>query len=211
MKHLLIIGARGYGREVYNTAVESIGYGVEYDIKGFLDDKKDALDGYEGYPIIVDSVENYHIEADDVFICALGDVNYKKKYIDLIVEKGGVFINLIHKTAFVEKNTTIGVGCIISRFDQISCDVKIGNFVTMNHMVVVGHDAEIGDYSHLNCFSFMGGFSKIGECVTLQTSAILMPHKKVGNNSTIGVASVALKNVRENKTVYGNPANVIEF
>ena len=37
MKHLLIIGARGWGREVYNYAIESRGYRTEFDIKGFLD------------------------------------------------------------------------------------------------------------------------------------------------------------------------------
>ena len=29
MKNLLIIGARGFGREIYNLALESIGYGTE--------------------------------------------------------------------------------------------------------------------------------------------------------------------------------------
>ena len=45
MKHLLIIGARGFGREVYDLAMDCIEAGAEFDIKGFLDDKKDALDG----------------------------------------------------------------------------------------------------------------------------------------------------------------------
>ena len=34
MKHLLIIGARGFGREVYNYAIDSVGYGEEFGIKG---------------------------------------------------------------------------------------------------------------------------------------------------------------------------------
>lgn len=53
MKNLLIIGARGFGREIYNLALESIGYGTEFTIKGFLDDKKEVLDGYDGYPSII--------------------------------------------------------------------------------------------------------------------------------------------------------------
>ena len=53
MKNLLIIGARGFGREVYNTALESVGYEKEFIVKGFLDGKSDALNGYEGYPPII--------------------------------------------------------------------------------------------------------------------------------------------------------------
>lgn len=206
MKHLLIIGARGFGREVYNTSLEAVGYGKDFDIKGFLDDKTDALNGYEGYPPIINSVEDYQIENNDVFICALGDVHYKKKYIDIILDKGGVFINIIHKTAVIERNSIIGKGCILSRNVQISCDVKIGDYVTMNNMVVVGHDAVIGDYSHLNSMSFMGGYSELKELVTMNTMAILQPHKKMGKNSVAGAGSFMYKNVKDNTTVFGNPA-----
>lgn len=206
MKHLLIIGARGFGREVYNTALESIGYGTEYVVKGFLDDKEDALDCYEGYPSIISSVEEYKIEVDDAFICALGDVHYKKKYVDLILAKGGEFVNVIHKTAVIERNSTIGKGCVISRNVQISCDVWIGNFVTMNNMVVVGHDAVIGNYSHLNSMSFVGGYSELKEYATMHTSSILQPHKKIGKHSVAGAGAFVYKSIKDNVTVFGNPA-----
>jgi hypothetical protein len=44
MKQLIIIGARGFGREVYSLAKRSIGYNEDFVMKGFLDDKLDALD-----------------------------------------------------------------------------------------------------------------------------------------------------------------------
>ena len=59
MKHLVIIGARGAGREVYLLATQMKEYGNEFDIKGFLDDKSNALDGLDGYPPILSSVEKY--------------------------------------------------------------------------------------------------------------------------------------------------------
>ena len=49
MKNLLIIGARGFGREIFNMAHDCNGFGSEFIIKGFLDDKKDALDNFNGY------------------------------------------------------------------------------------------------------------------------------------------------------------------
>ena len=36
VKHLVIVGAGGFGREMYGAALESVGYGVEFDVKGFL-------------------------------------------------------------------------------------------------------------------------------------------------------------------------------
>lgn len=211
MKNLLIIGARGYGREIYNLAHDCIGYGTEFIIKGFLDDKADALDNYSGYAQILDSVEHYQIQKDDVFICALGDVKYKKKYVELILAKGGEFINLIHKTAYIERNTTIGKGCIICKHVVISCDIKIGDFVTFQAFTNIGHDAQIGSFCQLNAFSFMGGFSQIGNMVTLHTKAVIHPKVIVEDNSTVGVASVAIRRVKAGTTVYGNPAKKLEY
>ena len=53
MKHLLIIGARGWGREVYEIAKACIEKNADFAIKGFLDDKADALNAYENYPQII--------------------------------------------------------------------------------------------------------------------------------------------------------------
>ena len=42
MKNLIIIGARGFGREYHNGLKLRDDYGKDVIIKGFLDDKKDA-------------------------------------------------------------------------------------------------------------------------------------------------------------------------
>ena len=49
MKHLVIIGAGGYGREMYGAALGSVGYGTEFDVKGYLDGNADALNGNSGW------------------------------------------------------------------------------------------------------------------------------------------------------------------
>ena len=53
MRHLVIIGAGGFGREVYGVAREAVGYGTDFDVKGYLDAKADALAGFEGYPPVI--------------------------------------------------------------------------------------------------------------------------------------------------------------
>ena len=210
MKNLLIIGARGFGREIYNLAKECEGYNTEFIIKGFLDDNVKALDGYLNYPSIISSVEDYKPEREDVFICALGDVYYKKKYVDIILSKGGNFINLIHPTAYISSNVEIGTGCIIGRSVQISCDVKIGNYVTLQVFVDIGHDCIIGDFCHLNSYTFMGGYVELEDMVTLHTASIIHPHKKVGYGGVVGAGAFVIRNVKNNTSVYGNPAILLK-
>jgi len=211
MKQLLIIGARGWGREVFNMLPGCIGFGEEFEVKGYLDDKTDALEGILGYPPIIDSVEHYVIQPDDVFICALGDAHWKKYYAEIVISKGGAFINLIHKTAEIGMNTQIGKGCIITGNVGISCDIKVGDFVTFQAYSIVGHDVKIGNYCHLGTRSFMGGYSELGEATTIQTSSIILPHVKVGRDCMVGAGAVVIKKLKDGTTVYGNPAKKLEF
>lgn len=80
---LVIIGARAMGREACVYAHDA---GLE--VKGFLDSNASALDGYEGYPAILGPVESYQPAAEDRFVVALGDPEWKLRYADMITEKG---------------------------------------------------------------------------------------------------------------------------
>lgn len=206
MKNLVIIGARGFGREIYYLALNSRGYGIDYDIKGFLDDHAEALEQYPNYPDILSSVEQYVPQKDDVFICALGDVHNKQKYVEMIKEKKGAFISLIHKSVHIGINTEFGEGCIFSQFVNLSCDLVIGDFVTIQPFSEIGHDARIGKWCHLNTYAFMGGFSTLEESVTIHTGGIVLPHKCVEKGAVVGAGSVVIKKVKAGTTVFGIPA-----
>lgn len=212
MKNLYIIGARGFGREIFELFQECQN-SFQDNIKcvGFLDDKSDALAKYSGYPPVISSVEDFIPQKNDVFICALGDVLYKRKYTELILNKGGKFINLVHPKSYVSKKSKLGFGCIICAYTRISCDVIIGNFNTFQPFCVIGHDVRIGNNNHFNTYSFMGGFAQVQNDVTLHTGAIVHPHKTIGSNSIVGAGAVVLRHVKENSTVYGNPAKKLIY
>lgn len=211
MKQLLIIGARGWGREVYDIAKACIESGLDICVKGFLDDKADALEGYANYPPIVGPVETYEIKENDVFICALGDVNYKKHYADIIEAKGGVFISLIHPTSYLGSNVEIGKGCVLGPYVSISSDTKVGDFVTFLIKSHIGHDCHVGDYTHIGTLTNISGFVTIGESVTIHPCCNVVPHKKVGDHAVLGTGSVVISKIKEGTTVFGNPAKKIEF
>lgn len=210
MKKLFIIGARGFGREVYMTAIESHGFKTEFTVAGFLDDNDHALDGIEGYPPIIDSVESYEPRQQDVFICALGDVKAKQKYCDIILKKRGEFFSLIHNSVSVLPSSKIGKGCIIMKSVSLSSNVQIGDFVSIMTQSVIGHDVKIGTGSHVGPFSFMGGKSTAEENVQLYVRSTILPKIKIGKNSVVGAGSVVLKDIEEETTVFGNPARMIQ-
>lgn len=211
MKNLIIIGARGFGREVYDLAIQCSGYNIEYVVKGFLDDKSDALNGFENYPQIISSVEDYEIQENDIFVCALGTVKWKKYYAELILEKGGSFINLIHPSTKLNTNVCVGIGLIVFMYANISNDCIIEDFVTIQGYVGLGHDTKIKKWAHLSSYSFTGGFVILEEESTLNTRATILPHITVRKGATVGASSLVIKNVKEHTTVFGVPAKKLDF
>lgn len=211
MKHLIILCAGGFGREVYNSALESIGYGDEFDVKGFLDDNPDALDGFEGYPSIIGTIKDYQPEEGDVFVCAVGSVKTKIAICEGIIAKGGVMYTLIHRTAYISRNVVMGKGCMLLACARIHCDVTLGDYVTVQPYATVGHDVTVGKWTHINAYADCGGMSKIGEGVTLHTTCFVVPLSIVGDYATVGAGSVAMRRVKAGQTVFGVPAKPLRL
>ena len=210
MKNLLIIGARGFGREVYDLALDCISAGEEFNIKGFLDDKSDALDEFQGYPPIISSVEDYEVQPDDIFICGLGDPKWRKVYTEKILNKGGEFTSLISPHAIIRRNAKIGKGCIITHFSNISMDVRIGDHCAILSSGL-GHDVKVGSFSVLSGRVSLNGFVEVGEEAYIACGVCVAPHKKIGDRAFVGIGSVVIKNVKADTKVFGNPAKKIEI
>lgn len=211
MRHLYIIGARGFGRETYGLYKECKSSLKDVECIGFLDDNKNALDGFTGYPPIISSVEDYIPSDNDVFICALGEPKWVKHYTEIIRKKGGQFISLVSPYANIGSGTTIGIGCHIPGWTSISCDAKIGNHASIGIFCDFGHDVTIGDYSHIGSHTFLGGGVQIGECVTAHPRVSVLPHKKIGDNAILGAGSVVIKSVAPDTSVFGVPAKKITY
>lgn len=208
-KKLIIIGARGWGREV-SWAVESNRRYHRLKIKGFLDDDIHALDGLNGkFPPILSSVEDYEVCSGDLFFCALGDTEARKHYAEIIERKGGKFVSIIHPKASVSPNAVIGEGSFIDEYVSISDNVRLGKHTLVQRLATVGHDTKIGDYVTLGAYTFCGGNSTIGDCSTLHVRTTLLRNVNVGSNAVVGAGSVVIKKVKDGDHVFGNPAKRI--
>jgi sugar O-acyltransferase (sialic acid O-acetyltransferase NeuD family) len=209
MKNLIIIGARGFGREVYFTALQSVGYRKQFMIKGFLDNKPDDQISEDIFPPVLGDVESYLPGNDDLFICALGKVKDKVKYSKIILDKGGRFATVVHKDVTKYSNTKIGAGCIVMKGVHLSLNVVVEDFSTIMVNSVIGHDAIIGAWSHTGPYVFVGGGSAIGTEAQLHVRSTILSGLKIGEKAVVGAGSVVIKNVESGTTVFGNPAKNI--
>lgn len=212
MKQLYIIGAGGFGREVLSWARHIEKHSPKlWNIAGFLDQNANALDAFSLDVSVVSSPEAFQPTDNDLLICALGNPKLKMKLCTLMEERGGRFATLIHPTAVLGLNCTIGEGSILCPNVVLTTNVQIGRHVILNVSATVGHDAVIGDGSTLNAHCDVTGNATLGEGVLLGTHATILPRAKVGDYAVVGAGSTVLKRVQPHTTVFGVPAKKISF
>ena len=143
MKKLVIIGAGGMGRTIYNNALESVGYPEKFVVKGFIDDNLNALDGFPNYPPLIGTIKDYVPQENDVFVSSIGGAS-RRPCMEEIIRRGGEFMELIHQTARVYTNAKLGKGNFIGAYTVIGNDAEIGDYNMIQSYTVIGHDAKIG-------------------------------------------------------------------
>jgi len=204
MNDLVIIGAGGLGREVLCWARESAG---DWLVAGFLDDNPRALDGFGGdLPPILGSVQDHKPKPSEVFVCAIGQVAAKRRCVERILSRGGVFTRVLHATAVRCGRAALGKGVILCPYSIVSADAIIGDFVTVNLHSSVAHDAVIGRWSQIHCHVDITGGVILGEGVLVGSHSSILPGVKVGDGAIIGAGSVVIRDVPEGVTVFGVPA-----
>lgn len=208
MKHLIIIGVGGFAREVYWHAQDSVGYGTEWDIKGFLDgDVRLAEEEYIKLELpVLGDIDSYIPKEDDVFICAVGDSLLRKRLVEKMLIKGAKFVSLIHNTAILHGNVKIGQGTIILQYTTIHDHACIGEFSIIGPHSGMGHDAAIGDFVSVMGSVSLCGYVQVEDEAFLADGVTLLPHVHVGRGAYVGARSLVLRRVKEGTKVFGVPA-----
>lgn len=205
MKHLVIIGAGGMGRTIYNNALESVGYGGVFDIKGFLDDNLQALEEFPNYPAIIDTIKDYIPQPDDVFVSSIGGAS-RRSCMEEIISRGGEFMELIHQTARIYANAKLGKGNFIGAYSVIGNDAVIGDYNMIQSYTVIGHDVRIGNWNRIDTHVTCVGGIVIEDEVNIHTSAVISHNVRIETGAHVGALSFVIRKVKAGTTVMGIPA-----
>lgn len=208
-KKLWIVGAGGYGREVYWMTISSWGYNEYWEVAGFLNDIPGALDQYPEYPRIKGTTD-YVPTACDLFVCAIGDNAGRRKVCEKLKSRGAQFLNLIQKMACVSPSAKLGEGIIVEPYVTVGADCRVGDFTTILAHVVIAHDVRVGAAVQIAPFASILGRASIGDEAVIGSHAVVLPEVKIGARATVGAGSVVIKDVPEGVTVFGVPAMPIQ-
>lgn len=204
-KDLIIVGAGGFGREAYYLA-KTIGH---WNIKGFIDDNLNALEGVRCECPIIGTIKDWVVSENEMFAIGIASPKIKEIVVSGLKERGAKFVTLIHPRAMVYESAEIGEGCVIGGMSNIGDCAKVGNFVNVAGSVV-GQDTEIDDYTTTTAFVNIVS-AKIGKRVFIGSHSVILNGKKVGDDAFVCAGSIVMTNVKPGVKVMGYPAKKIEL
>lgn len=206
MKRLFIVGAGGFGREVFHWLRHHPDCGKAWQVAGFLDDKADALEGYDYSPGVVGSIRDYKASPSDLLVLGLALPRVKKAVVGHLLSRGAEFMTFVHPSVVKGGNVRIGRGTFVCPGAVLTSDVVLGEFVTFNCSSTIGHDATLDDFVTLSGHCDITGFCHVAEGAFFGSHACMIPRTKVGAWSTVGAGSTVIMNVPDGVTVIGSPA-----
>ncbi len=212
MKDIVIIGAGGFGREV-KTIIDAINKNTKiYNFLGFYDDTIAKGTLINNFPILGNLKELNDLQATTDVLVGVGDPISKYKIISSLKNELLHFPTIIHPSVIMsDDDVIIDNGCIICAGNIITCNIKIGKFVTLNLMCTVGHDTVIDDYSSFMPSVNISGEVHIEEKVYVGTGAKIINRLTIGKATIIGAGAVVSKSLPEYCTAVGIPAKPIKF
>jgi sugar O-acyltransferase (sialic acid O-acetyltransferase NeuD family) len=208
-ERLIMVGAGGFGRELYFWAEDCHRAGTLPALAGFIDDVVQELPGYD-LPRL-GSLQDYTPASGDLFLVALGDPAKKRQVVELLQTRGGRFATLRHPTATVVRTASIGEGVIMCPYTMAMPDARIERFVTLINYSGIGHDSTCGEFSTLSSLVDVTGNVQIGKDVMIGSGARLLPKITVGDGATVGAGSIVVRSVKPGMTVFAASAKVLSM
>ena len=214
MKNYYIVGAGGFGREIYHILQARILLdkqlsNIDTKICGFLDDDFFALSAYKNYPPVLCEIQEYIPKESDLVIVAVGVPTVRRKIVKILRERNVSFSGLVHPHSFFYGQPEIGQGVFVGWNVLISCDVTLGNFISLNGNMTIGHDAVIEDYVEVGPGCAVSGFAHIEEGVHIGSGCVIAPGVRVGAWSKVSANSAVMRDVPPFSYVTGVPGTTL--
>lgn len=196
MKRLFIAGAGGFGREVQAWLAQLPGYGATWRFAGFLDDNPAVLNDYSSLKgLLVGPLTGFQPDRDSLLVCAIADVNIRRKLADQLAIAGRELHTVVHPDAIIGPRVRLGAGCVVCQRVTLTCDIEIGSGVILNIGSSVGHNAQIGDFCTLSGHCDVTGYARLGTGVFMGSHASILPGVQVGEGVRVGAGCIVAKNL----------------
>jgi sugar O-acyltransferase (sialic acid O-acetyltransferase NeuD family) len=211
---IVIVGASTNLMEILEVINDINAQAKHYEVIGALDDNADLHgQSVEGIPVLGGLSAAAKLEADVCFVFGIGSYALRLRRIEIFKAMGvsrDRFVTLIHPSAKVYSNATLGHGCIVYPGALIMARCRVGDFVIVFGNTIMAPLSRVDDFALFGSLVFLGSNSYVGSGAFLGSSCAVMEKTRIGPGAMIGIASVVLRDVEPGATMLGNPARMME-
>lgn len=210
MKDIVIIGAGGVGKETAWIIEQINDIKKEWNIVGFVDDNIEIHNSFiNGYKVLGSVDYLLSIKKEIYVICAMANYKIKKMIVGKIGKSTNhKFANIIHPSVYIDRTIKIGNGSIIYPAVIMTTNITIGNHVIISPKTGIGHESIIEDYVSLLWNTNISGNDRLCEGCFIGSGATIIQNRIIGVGSIVGAGAVVIKDVNDDLTVIGCPANI---
>jgi len=197
---LIIIGAGGHGKVAADVAL-SMGCYREIE---YIDDNYEHNKCY-GYPVIGDcSVIDKYTDGAQFFV-AIGNSKTRQEKMELLERSGAEIATLVHSSAVIGKDVTLGKGTIVMPGTVINAEAEIGEGVIINTGSTIDHECNIDEYTHISVGANIAGQVVIGKHSMIGAGSVIINNISICDECIIGAGAVVIKDISESGTYIGVP------
>lgn len=208
---VIIFGANGLGKVALDIFKSNL-----LSIYGFLDDDTNQHHKTINDVKVLGDTHNeewLHMIGKncDAFV-AIEDIEEKRRVIaELAENKNIVPVSAVHHTAFIESTAKYGQGTLVGAGAKLLSNVVVGKHCVVRAGTLVDHDAKIGDFVHIGIGSIICAEVEIEDDVEIGSGVTIVSGIHIGKGARISSGSVVIKDVRAEDTVFGSPAQLIQY
>lgn len=203
---LVIVGAGGQGREMLDT-VEALNR-VErtWNFLGFLaDDERSAdLVGARGVSILGPVSRLGQLDAD--YVIGIGDPAVRRTVDELATAAGRVPATLVHPSAQVGSEVTLGAGAYVAPTAVLTTNVAVGRHTIVNVGASLSHDVVVGDFATIGPGTRLAGNVRVGDDADLGVGVVARPGSTIGGATVVGAGAVVIGDLPAGIVAVGVPA-----
>ncbi len=215
MKDIVLYGSGGMALEVVQLIEDINEIEPTWNILGYIDDFRgnqgENNPVVSGYRILGTNDIIKDIDESVYWVIAISNPKAKREIYDSLAGYNLKYAALIHPTAKISKNVTIGEGTIVSYGCIVSVNVVLESHVYLNMRTVIGHDTVIKSFSTCLIDCVVAGNVLINEGVLLGSNCVIKEKKTVGKNSKISMGSSVFFDVDDNVIVMNMPPKSMRF
>lgn len=204
---LLIYGAGGLGRQVYELAKRN--NDAKWSEMLFLDDACGGRKEFHGTEVMTmeEALDAYPLDELEGIV-AVGEPSVREKLYNKLLQNGIRVATVIDKTARIANRVQIGAGSIVCEFTTLHPGVNVGGNTLIQPFAALGHDVQVGNHAVLSAYCSPGGHCKFGDRSFMGMHSVILQGLSVGEDAIVSMGAVVFRDVLPATTVVGNPARV---